>query len=99
MQGFAPADKVLLFRQKGPKPCPPVRGPLGSFATVPNKMARELAELVLSLAKRLKQPSPRSRFGMAAKSRTKAGRHSKNKTCFQTEAWGEEILRKLNSHA
>ncbi len=50
MQGFAPADEVLLFRQKDPKPCSPVRGPAGSSASVPNKMARELALL--------KQPLP-----------------------------------------
>ena len=31
MQGFAPADESLLFRQKGPKPCLPVRGPAGSL--------------------------------------------------------------------
>ena len=37
MQGFAPADEVLLFRQKCPKPCSPVRGPLGSSASVPNQ--------------------------------------------------------------
>jgi len=29
MQGFAPADESLLFRQKEPKPFSPVRGPLG----------------------------------------------------------------------
>jgi len=46
MQGFAPADESLLFRQKEPKPFSPVRG----GASVPNKMARELALL--------KQPSP-----------------------------------------
>jgi len=28
-QGFVPADKVLFFRQKDPKPFPPVRGPAG----------------------------------------------------------------------
>ena len=50
MQGFAPADEVLLFRPKDPKPFPPVRGPAGSSASVLNKMARELALL--------KQPSP-----------------------------------------
>ncbi len=37
MQGFAPADEVLLFRQKCPKPFPPVRGPPGNFATIPNQ--------------------------------------------------------------
>jgi len=29
MQGFAPADETLLFRQKCPKPFPPVCGPYG----------------------------------------------------------------------
>ena len=37
MQGFAPADEALLFRQKDPKPCLPVRGPPGNFAVVPNQ--------------------------------------------------------------
>jgi len=37
MQGFAPADEILLFRQKDPKPFPPVRSPLGPSATVPNQ--------------------------------------------------------------
>jgi len=37
MQGFAPADEVLLFRQKDPKPFPPVRGPPGNFAAIPNQ--------------------------------------------------------------
>jgi len=41
MQGFAPADEVLLFRQKDPKPFPPVRGPMGPSASAPNKMARD----------------------------------------------------------
>ena len=31
MQGFAPADEVLLFRQKDPKPFPPVRVPAGEL--------------------------------------------------------------------
>ena len=77
MRGFAPADEVLLFRQKDPKPFPPVRGPAGSSASAPNKMARELAPL--------KQPSPRSRFGAAAPPRTKARRHPRNKPNFLTE--------------
>ncbi len=58
MQGFAPADESLLFRQKEPKPFLPVRVPAGASASVPNKMAQELALL--------KQPSPRSRFGTEA---------------------------------
>ncbi len=68
IQGFAPADEVLLFRQKDPKPFPPVHGPPGPSASAPNKMAQELAPL--------KQPSPRSRFGAAAPPHTKAGKHS-----------------------
>ena len=51
MRGFAPADESLLFRQKEPKPFLPVRGPMGASASVPNKMAQELAPL--------KQPSPK----------------------------------------
>ncbi len=31
MQGFAPADKVLLFRQKDPKPFSPVGVPAGEL--------------------------------------------------------------------
>ena len=67
MQGFAPADDPLLFRQKEAKPFLPVRGPCvpaqkqglrGPSTSVPNKMAQELAPL--------KQPSPRSRFGTPA---------------------------------
>jgi len=74
MQGFAPADESLLFRQKEPKPLSPVHGPSeptqkqtlrGASASAPNKMARELAPL--------KQPSPKSRFGTPAPPRSKAG--------------------------
>ncbi len=65
MQGFALADEVLLFRQKDPKPLSPVRGPPGASASVPNKMARELAAL--------KQPSPRGRFGTEAPPRPTRG--------------------------
>ena len=36
MQGFAPADEVLLFRQKDPKPFLPVRVPAGAWSTTPN---------------------------------------------------------------
>ncbi len=60
----SPRDESLLFRQKGPKPFLPVRGPAGASAFVPNKMAQELALL--------KQPSPRSRFGTPAPPHTKA---------------------------
>ncbi len=51
-----------------------MRVPSGAFATVPNKMAQELAESILSLSEGLKQPSPKSRFGTAAKPRMKAGK-------------------------
>ena len=37
LRGFGPADEILLFRQKDPKPFSPVRGPTGSFATVPKQ--------------------------------------------------------------
>ena len=74
MQGFAPADESLLFRQKEPKPFSPVRGPAGPSASVPNKMARELAPL--------KQPSPRGRFGTEAPPRPKARSHPRNKSEF-----------------
>jgi hypothetical protein len=62
-----PRDEPLLFRQKEPKPFLPVRGPSdpaqkqvlqGASASIPNKRAQELALL--------KQPSPRSRFGIPA---------------------------------
>ena len=33
----SPRDESLLFRQKEPKPFLPVRGPTGSFASVPNQ--------------------------------------------------------------
>jgi len=36
MQGFAPADETLLFRQKCPKPFLPVRGPPGQWHSVKN---------------------------------------------------------------
>jgi len=31
MRGFVPADEALLFRQKCPKPYPPVRVPAGKL--------------------------------------------------------------------
>ena len=37
MQGFAPADEALLFRQKCPKPFFPVRGPAGPSVSAPNQ--------------------------------------------------------------
>jgi len=60
-----PRDESLLFRQKEPKPCLPVRGPPGPSASAPNKMARELAPRCKATFP-LKQPSPRSRFGAPA---------------------------------
>ena len=36
MQGFAPADEALLFRQKDPKSFLPVRVPAGAWSTTPN---------------------------------------------------------------
>ena len=39
------SGQALLFRQKDPKPFPPVRGPTGPFAPVPNIRAAELASL------------------------------------------------------
>ncbi len=74
----SPRDESLLFRQKEPKPWLPVRGSSepaqkpalrDASASVPNKMAKELALL--------KQPSPRSRFGTEAPPRTKARRDLK----------------------
>ena len=41
MQGFAPADKVLLFRRKCPKPFLPVHGPPGAFLPLPNQDGSE----------------------------------------------------------
>jgi len=84
MQGVAPADEALLFRQKCPKPFPPVCGPKG----VPPppyriKMVRELAEPVLSPVEGLKQPSPRSRFGAPAPPHPRAGGQ-------QNKEWGSE---------
>jgi len=37
LQGFAPADEAILFRQKDPKPFSPVRGPSGASASAPNQ--------------------------------------------------------------
>ena len=77
-RGFVPADEVLLFRQKDPKPCPPVCGPSGVPPPTPRKMARELALL--------KQLSPRSRFGVPAPPRTKAGDTQETPLVFKREA-------------
>ncbi len=92
MQGFAPADEALLFRQKCPKPFSPVRGPK-AVPPPPSriKMARELAAL--------KQPSPRGRFGAAAPPRTKAGKHARNTSGLENIGMGGQTLPKLNTHA
>jgi len=44
MQGFAPADEVLLFRQKDPKPFPPVRGPTENDQNVRQQGRRHFGE-------------------------------------------------------
>jgi hypothetical protein len=49
MQGFAPADEVLLFRQNDPKPFPPVRGPTGTSATPNAGCGRQLLSFYLRL--------------------------------------------------
>ncbi len=41
MQGFVPADETLLFRQKCPKPFPPVCGPKGVPPPTPRITWRE----------------------------------------------------------
>jgi hypothetical protein len=41
MQGFAPADDLLLFRQKEAKPFLPVRGTTGNWSSAPNKDGEE----------------------------------------------------------
>ena len=84
--GFRPpADESLLFRQKEPKPFPPVRGPSdsaqkqvlrGPSASAPNKMARELAPL--------KQLSPKSRFGAPAPPRPMLREATQKTTPLQT---------------
>ena len=43
MQGFAPADEALLFRQTCPKPFPPVRGLQRMIKTFVSKAAGALA--------------------------------------------------------
>ncbi|MDA0738266.1 MAG: hypothetical protein O2999_05885 [Nitrospirae bacterium] len=41
MQGFVPADDLLLFRQKEAKPFLPVRGTPGNWSTTPNQDGEE----------------------------------------------------------
>ena len=65
MQGFAPADEVLLFRQKDPKPFPPVRGPSSSLRCSRTPAAAELASL--------KQSSPNPRSPLRFSATPKAG--------------------------
>jgi len=92
MWGVAPTRRVPFVSAKGTKTISARARPQGGpSASAPNKMAQELAPL--------KQPSPRSRFGAAAPPHPKAGRHSRNKTSFQTEAWRMQTLRILNTHA
>jgi len=59
-----PRDEALLFRQKCPKPFPPVRVPPKNGEPRPGTeyMARKLAESILSLVEGLKQSSPNSRI-------------------------------------
>jgi hypothetical protein len=76
MQGFAPADEALVFRQKCPEPFPPVRGPPGSSASAPYKMVRELAAL--------KQPSPKRSIRGCGSAAPKGGEKLKNTTLIQT---------------
>ncbi len=53
MQGFVPADDLLLFRQKEAKPFLPVRDPKGVPGPAPRiKMAQKLATLRQSSPKR-----------------------------------------------
>ena len=60
MQGFDPANEVpltdsgqaLLFRQKDPKPFSPVRGPMGSSASVPNQAGEGTCSAQTVLAER-----------------------------------------------
>ncbi len=52
MQGFAPADEALVFRQKCPKPFPPVRGPPGASASVPNQDGEGTRSAQTALAER-----------------------------------------------
>ncbi len=77
MQGFAPADEALLFRQKCPKPFPPVRGPMG--VPPPPPRIRWFGNSLRS-----NSPHQSGRFGAAAPPHPKARRHSKNKIGFQT---------------
>jgi hypothetical protein len=78
MQGFAPADEALLFRQKDPKPFPPVRSPPGNFAVVPNQDGEGTRCAQTALAER-----PIRYGGEAA--HEEAGNHSRNNSSFQPE--------------
>jgi hypothetical protein len=93
MRGFAPADEVLLFRQKCPKPFPPVRvlsdltqkqGLQGTSASAPNKMAQKLAPRYKATSP-LKQSSPRKPIRCYSSAAPNANRHSSNTHLSQTE--------------
>jgi len=83
MQGFAPADEVLLFRQKDPKPFPPVCGPKG--VPPPPYRIRWLRNSLRSNSLRQK-----SRFGTEAPPHPKAGYHRMNNLKSKTLAFSIE---------
>jgi len=69
MQGFAPADEVLLFRQKDPKPFPPVRGSMSAWPTTPNQDGSETRSAQTVFAKEVgfgaaAQPRPTREQGL-----------------------------------
>jgi len=66
MQGFAPADDLLLFRQKEAKPFLPVRGTTGNWSTTPNQDGSETRSAQTVFTKE-------GGFGVPAQPRTKAG--------------------------
>jgi len=51
MQAFGPADEVLLFRQKDPKPCSPVHGPTENDQNVRQQGRRRLARAAYTLVR------------------------------------------------
>ena len=67
----------------------------GASASVPNKMAQELAARCKATSP-LKQPSPRSRFGAAAQPRTKAGEQVKTTFLGKDKAQESGVLRHTN---
>ena len=90
IQGFAPADEVLVFRQKDPKPFPPVRGPSGPSATLPNQDGSGTRSAQTALAEKS------IRYGDEA---AYEGGKPLKKTVFKLRRGGEEIPLKLNTHA